>query len=137
MAFRPRRPGGEDCIRKNMNRHSGARALRKIDYVNFVAERANPESGDIVRSLDSGSAPQEGASRNDEVKFLTRRRFLASAAVLVPAAAQAQTRPKQASPDELSVAAPVSIEVNARPIPSFDTRERARSASACWIIAAG
>ena len=56
----------------------------------------------------------------------TRRRFLASAAAgLVPAIAQAQTRPKQPAPDELSVAAPVPLEVNARPIPSFDTRDRA------------
>ena len=31
-----------------------------------------------------------------------------------------------AAPDEFTVAAPVSIEVNARPIPSFDTRDRAR-----------
>jgi hypothetical protein len=62
------------------------------------------------------------------VKIITRRRFLASAAAgLVPAAAQAQTRPKHPPPDEFSVAAPVSIEVNARPIPSFDTRERART----------
>src|SRR5882757_1522017 len=58
---------------------------------------------------------------------LTRRRFLAAAAGLVPAAAQAQTRPKQLPPDEFSVAAPVSIEVNARPIPSFDSRDRART----------
>ena len=56
----------------------------------------------------------------------TRRRFLASAAAgLVPAIAQAQTRPKQPAPDELSVAAPLPLEVNARPIPSFDTRDRA------------
>jgi hypothetical protein len=56
---------------------------------------------------------------------LTRRRFLTSvAAGLVPAVAQAQTRPRQPSPDELSVAAPVPVEVNARPIPSFDTRDR-------------
>src|SRR5436305_14996356 len=59
---------------------------------------------------------------------LTRRSFLASAAMgLVPAAAQAQARPKQPPPDEFSAAAPVSIEVNARPIPSFDTRDRART----------
>ena len=48
----------------------------------------------------------------------------------LPAIANAQTavqpRPKQAGPDEYSVAAPVSIEVNARPIPSFDTRDRSR-----------
>jgi hypothetical protein len=111
-----------------MSRHSGARALRKIDYVNFVAERANPESITTIVSMDSGHAPQEGASRNDEGRFFTRRRFLASAAAgLVPAVAQAQTRPKQPSPDELSVAAPVAIEVDARPIPSFDTRDRART----------
>jgi len=48
----------------------------------------------------------------------------------LPAVATAQTavqpRPKQAGPDEYSVAAPVSIDVNARPIPSFDTRDRSR-----------
>src|SRR3954447_13625995 len=110
-----------------MSRHSGARALRKIDRVNFVAERASPEPITTVVSMDCGPAPS-GASRNDEGKFLTRRRFLASAAAgLVPAVAQAQTRPKQPPPDELSIAAPVSIEVNARPIPSFDTRDRART----------
>ena len=31
-----------------------------------------------------------------------------------------------AAPDEFSVTAPVSIEVNARPLPSFDTRDRSR-----------
>ncbi len=59
--------------------------------------------------------------------MFTRRRFLTSAAAgLVPVVAQAQTRPKQPPPDELSVAAPVPVEVHARPIPSFDTRDRAR-----------
>ncbi|MEA2939676.1 MAG: hypothetical protein QOD09_205 [Bradyrhizobium sp.] len=61
-------------------------------------------------------------------KHLTRRRFLVSAAAgFVPAVAQGQTRPKQLPPDEFSTAAPVLIEVNARPIPSFDTRDRART----------
>jgi hypothetical protein len=59
---------------------------------------------------------------------LSRRRFLACAAAgLVPVVAHAQTQPKQPAPDEFSVAAPVAIEVNARPIPSFDTRDRART----------
>jgi len=35
-----------------------------------------------------------------------------------------QTPPKRATADEFSVTAPVSIEVNARPLPSFDTRDR-------------
>jgi hypothetical protein len=65
--------------------------------------------------------------------LIGRRRFLHYTAAglsmtALPAIANAQTavqpRPKQASPDEYSVAAPVSIEVNARPIPSFDTRDR-------------
>src|SRR3954467_7335735 len=64
-----------------------------------------------------------------------RRRLLKYAAAglsmtAMPAIANAQTavqpRPKQAGPDEYSVAAPVSIDVNARPIPSFDTRDRSR-----------
>jgi hypothetical protein len=59
---------------------------------------------------------------------LTRRSFLTSAAAgLVPAIGQAQTRSKQLAPDELSVAAPVPVEVNARPIPSFDSRDRAHA----------
>ena len=67
--------------------------------------------------------------------LIGRRRFLHYTAAglsmtALPAIANAQTavqsRPKQASPDEYSVAAPVSIDVNARPIPSFDTRDRSR-----------
>jgi hypothetical protein len=34
-------------------RHSGARALRKIDYVNFVAKRASPESITPAGNMDS------------------------------------------------------------------------------------
>jgi hypothetical protein len=70
-------------------------------------------------------------TKNSMSLHLSRRRFLISAAAgLVPAAAHAQVGikppPKQPSPDELSVAAPVGIEVHARPIPSFDTRDRGR-----------
>ncbi|MET3842729.1 esterase-like activity of phytase family protein [Bradyrhizobium sp. OAE829] len=63
----------------------------------------------------------------------SRRRFLKTAAAALsaaalPAVAHAQTAvqrpPKPAIPDEYSVTAPVSIEVNARPLPSFDTRDR-------------
>src|SRR6266851_4889575 len=70
--------------------------------------------------------------RNEPPHF-SRRRFLKSTAAgllsaVVPQIARAQLAtqppPKQPSPDEFSVAAPVSIEVNARPIPSFDTRDR-------------
>ena len=84
--------------------------------------------------MDSGPAPSGasldtpfGVSGNDG-GFLTRRRFLTAAAGLIPAAAHAQLGsqppPKQPTPDELSAAAPVSIEVNARPMPSFDMRDR-------------
>jgi hypothetical protein len=59
---------------------------------------------------------------------LSRRRFLKLTAAglsgaALPAAAHAR---EPIVPDEFTVAAPVSIEVNARPIPSFDTRDRAR-----------
>src|SRR6202022_986581 len=37
-----------------------------------------------------------------------------------------QPPPKPVTPDEFSVTAPVSIEVNARPIPSFDPRDHSR-----------
>ena len=65
---------------------------------------------------------------------VTRRRFLMSGAIglstlAVPriAWAQSATEPplKRAAPDEYSVAAPVSIDVNARPIASFDRSDRA------------
>jgi hypothetical protein len=63
----------------------------------------------------------------------SRRRFLEIAAAGLSAAAgtaRAQTAvqppPKRSIPDEFSVTAPVSIEVNARPLPSFDTRDRSR-----------
>ena len=63
----------------------------------------------------------------------SRRRFLNYAAAglsmaATSAIARAQTAvqppPKPIRPDEYSVTAPVSIEVNARPLPSFDTRDR-------------
>jgi hypothetical protein len=50
---------------------------------------------------------------------------------VVPSLGSAQTAlerpPKQGRPDEFSVTAPVAIEVNARPIPAFDNRERGRT----------
>jgi hypothetical protein len=64
---------------------------------------------------------------------VSRRRFLKTVAAglsagALPTIAQAQTAvqrpPKPAIPDEYSVTVPVSIEVNARPLPSFDTRDR-------------
>jgi hypothetical protein len=62
---------------------------------------------------------------------ITRRRFVAFAAAgLIPSVACAQgAKPaaKPRAPDEFSVPAPVSIEVHARPIPSFDPRDRART----------
>jgi len=63
----------------------------------------------------------------------SRRRFLNYTAAglsmaAVPGIAAAQTAvqppPKAPKPDEFSVTAPVSIEVNARPLQSFDTRDR-------------
>ena len=66
----------------------------------------------------------------------SRRRFLklivaaGSAATALPNIARAQLAtqppPKRAALDEFSVTAPVSIEVNARPIPFFDPRDRSR-----------
>lgn len=65
--------------------------------------------------------------------LVSRRRFLKYSAAglslsVAPGLARAQTAvqppPKQVAADEFSVAAPVSIEVNARPLPSFDTRDR-------------
>ena len=59
---------------------------------------------------------------------LSRRRFLKfTAAGLSGAALPARAFAREpVAPDEFTVAAPVSIEVNARPIPAFDTRDRAR-----------
>jgi hypothetical protein len=59
---------------------------------------------------------------------LSRRRFLKFTAAgisgaAIPASAFAR---EPVAANEFTVAAPVSIEVNARPIPSFDTRDRAR-----------
>ena len=63
----------------------------------------------------------------------TRRSFLASSAaalatLALPQRARAQPAtqppPKRYTPDEYSVLAPAKIDVNARPIPSFDTRDR-------------
>jgi len=64
---------------------------------------------------------------------ISRRRFLDTAAagvsaVAISGIARAQTAvqppPKPLKPDEHSLTSPVSIEVNARPLPWFDTRDR-------------
>jgi hypothetical protein len=64
---------------------------------------------------------------------VTRRRFLTSTAAglsvaAMPALAPAQTAtvppPKPAVSDEFTVTSPISIEVNARPLASFDPRDR-------------
>jgi hypothetical protein len=59
---------------------------------------------------------------------LSRRRFLKlSAAGLSGAAVPAIAHAREPiAPDEFTVAVPVSIEVNARPIPFFDTSDRSR-----------
>jgi len=63
---------------------------------------------------------------------VSRRRFLkftaaGLSAAAMPDIAQAQLAtqppPKSSAPDEYSVTAPVSIEVKARPLPAFDTRD--------------
>jgi hypothetical protein len=63
---------------------------------------------------------------------ISRRRFLKSTAaglsfVAMPEVARAQLAtqppPKPVAADEFSVNAPIAIEVNARPLPSFDTRD--------------
>jgi hypothetical protein len=65
----------------------------------------------------------------------SRRRFLTStaaglSALAMPGGARAQSAtappPKTLPPDEHSVTAPVAIEVKARPLPSFDTRDHSR-----------
>jgi hypothetical protein len=66
---------------------------------------------------------------------LNRRRFLSTAAGFAAAAMPdiargqlaTQPPPKPLAPDELSVAAPVSIEVTARPIQSFDPSDRSHT----------
>jgi hypothetical protein len=72
--------------------------------------------------------------RNDPL-HLTRRRFLTSTAAGLStiamsdiAWAQSATQPpaKPIPPEQFSAAAPTSIEVNARPIPSFDRSDRSR-----------
>jgi hypothetical protein len=66
---------------------------------------------------------------------VSRRRFLKSTAaalstLALPGTARAQSAtqppPKPVTPDELSVGAPVSIEVKARPLPSFDRRDHSQ-----------
>ena len=51
----------------------------------------------------------------------------AVAALALSASSRAQPAPRYPATDEHSVTTPVSIEVNARPIPQFDTRDRART----------
>jgi hypothetical protein len=69
---------------------------------------------------------------------ISRRRLLKSTAAALATTAMpeiawaqlaTQSPPKPLVPDEFSVAEPVSIEVNARPIPFFDARAGSPAAS--------
>ena len=75
-------------------------------------------------------------TKSSMLLHFTRRSLLGSGVALavltaaLPIAARAQFAthpPKQPPPDELSAAAPTSITVNARPIASFDLRDRSRT----------
>jgi hypothetical protein len=65
---------------------------------------------------------------------ISRRDLLGAASAALPLAAFAGSAraqgvspaPKQTAPEDLSPSAPTAIEVSARPIPSFDLRDRAR-----------
>src|SRR6266852_1973912 len=100
-----------------MNRKSGHRFSEKIVLKNNKDLEFDP----------SGQTPDQMGSP------VSRRRFLnftaaGLSALAMPDIALAQTAvqppPKAPKPDEFSVTAPVSIEVNARPLQSFDTRDR-------------
>jgi hypothetical protein len=92
------------------------------------------DDGGLV-SFVGRQLPETGTTMHLTSRDFSRRRFLQSTAAGLSFAAMpqfarsqlaTQPLPKPATPDEFSVAAPVSIEVNARPIPSFDTRDRSR-----------
>ena len=75
------------------------------------------------------SGEGEGSVATNRRHVLALGAAVASLAA-IPVAARAQFAthpPKQPSPDELTPAAPVSITVNARPVGSFDMRDRSRT----------
>ena len=72
------------------------------------------------------------------LKYARRRGFRSAALPgVAPAQTAVQPPPKPAAPDEFSVTAPVSIEVNARPIPRSTPATARVCGSAHWNIAAG
>src|SRR5450631_715139 len=70
------------------------------------------------------SLPLHPLSRRLLLKSAAAGLALAAAPDAVRAQLATQRPPKQVSPDQYSVTAPVTIEVNARPLPSFDTSDR-------------
>ena len=65
-------------------------------------------------------------SRRRLLKFTAAGLSFAALPGIARAQLATQAPPKRATPDEFTVTAPVSIEVNARPILSFDTRDHSR-----------
>ena len=78
----------------------------------------------------AASGPGAGCIRKPRMRsHISRRRFLNGAAaglsaLAAPGIAHAQVSSRRKPKDETFVAAPVSIDVNARPISSFDPRDR-------------
>jgi hypothetical protein len=96
--------------------------------------RARNDDGGLVLAMGR-ELPERITTPRPMLRNLTRRRFLESSAAGLSAIALARsaraqpaTQPpaRRATPDEFSVAAPVAIEVNARPIASFDPRDPQR-----------
>jgi hypothetical protein len=86
-------------------------------------------------AMQASSGDAQDALLTMRVHDFSRRRLLryaaaglsiAAASGVVRAQTAVQPRPKQSAPDEYAVSSAVSIDVNARPIPSFDTRDRSR-----------
>ena len=101
-----------------------------------VRGSASPRNDDGGLVLAMGrELPESTTTPHPMLRKFTRRRLLNFAAaglsaIAMPGSARAQLAtqapPKRATPDEHSVAAPVAIEVNARPIPAFDPRDPQR-----------
>jgi hypothetical protein len=63
-------------------------------------------------------------SRRRVLNYAAKGVSIAAMSAIARAQTAVQQPPKPIRPDEHSVTAPVSIEVNARPVPAFDTRDR-------------
>src|SRR6478609_2104844 len=106
-----------------MPRNSAAPLLKNSPSCSAKPKGLHPPLA-IGRADCTRESMRASFSRRRVLNYAATGLSIAAMSAIARAQTAVQPPPKPIRPDEHSVTAPVSIEVNARPVPAFDTRDR-------------